>query len=150
MCLTIIFNSHLTTWNRVALCITCESELFFTYMMSTMIEWLKLTFSRKVNLKQFDDLSCFWQYKQYLISLSSTFLFEAFSWFDRFKTRRNFNVEECSKRQCNWCSFFSIKWHELSSNDSIKYTRRQLSHSMNEWSKRQMMKIILFFVTRMF
>ena len=119
---------------------------FFINMTLTMIEWLKLTFSRNVNRKRLGVLICFWHKSQYLINCFR--IDQSISWFDCFRKFSNFLIEKWLKRLCNFCSSISIKKRELQLKNSMMQFCKTLFYSKNKCLKRQITEMIDFFWTR--
>ena len=109
-------------------------------MTSVMIEWLKLTFSRRVNRKRLEALVCFWHKSQYLINLSK--VDRLISCPDRFRRFANFLIEKCSKRLCNFRNSISVKKQRLQLKNSVMQSYRALFHSRTGCPNRRIMKMI--------
>ena len=109
-------------------------------MTSVMIEWLKLTFSRRVNRKRLEALVCFWHKSQYLINLFK--VDRLISCPDRFRRFANFLIEKCSKRLCNFRNSISIKKQRLQLKNSVMQSYKTLFHNRKKCSNRRITKMI--------
>ena len=145
-CLTDMFFSHLTIWYRMSSSIRWNIGDFFINMTSVMIEWLKLTFFRKMNQKRLEVLICFWHESQNLINCFK--IDRSILWFDCFRKFFNFLIEKWSKRLCNFRNSISIKKQKLQLKNSMMQFCKTLFHNKNKGSKRQITEMIDFFWIR--